>query len=109
MLTELSTPLGLPCITFSPTNAHLLVSFAVAVGIPRLPWCEMCVAVEDDAPCGCKWGEEAGRVMRLYARSTAADTHELYAADEPNPAPTGRLDRAVKSNAGLPFTQYQQQ
>ena len=104
MLTELSTPLGLPCITFSPTNAHLLISFAVAVGIPRLPWCEMCVAVEVDTPYGYEWGEEGGRVTRLYARSMAADTHELYEADEPSPAPMGRLDRAVKSNAGLPFT-----
>ena len=102
MLTELSTPLGLPCITFSATNAHLLISFAVAAGIARLPWWEMWVAVvEVDAPCGCEWGEEGGRVMRLYAKSMAADTHELYDADEPSPAPMGRLDRAVKSNAGL--------
>ena len=113
MLTELSTPLGLPCITFSATNAHLLISFAVAVGIARLPWWEICVAVafavEVGAPCGCEWGEEGGRVMRLYARSMAADTHELYDADEPSPAPMGRLDRAVKSNAGLKFIQYQHQ
>ena len=69
----------------------------------------MCVAVEVDTPYGYEWGEEGGRVTRSYARSMAADTHELYEADEPNPAPMGRLDRAVKSNAGLPFTWYQHQ
>ena len=105
MLTELSTPLGLPCITFSATNAHLLTSSEVAVGIARLPWWETCAALEVDAPCE----EEAGRVTRLYARSMAADTHELYDADEPSPAPMGRVDRAVKSNAGLKIAQYQRQ
>ena len=75
----------------------------------RLPWWETCVAVEIDAPCACEWGEEIGRVMRSYARSMTADTHELYDADEPSPAPMGIVDRAVKSNAGLKIAQYQRQ
>ena len=47
--------------------------------------------------------------MRLCARSMAAETYELHDADEPSPAPRERLDRAVKSNHGLQFTQYQHQ
>lgn len=45
--------------------------------------------------------------MRWYAKSMTADTHELYDADEPSPAPMGSVDRAVKSNAGLKVVQYQ--
>ena len=73
--------------TFSATNAHLLISSAVAVGIARLPWWETCVELELDAPCGCECADEAGRLTRLYAGSTAADAHELYAG----PAPMGRV------------------
>ena len=62
MFTGLYTLLELPYIIISATDARLLLSFAVAVGIARLPWWEMCVAitvvVEVDAPYGCEWGRE---------------------------------------------------
>jgi len=46
----------------------------------------------------------AGGLGRLIRRCTSSDvvaTQTEYDADEPNPAPTGKVDRAVKLNVGL--------
>src|SRR5687768_11920133 len=75
--TELSTPDGLPCMTFSAMKAHSLINrnseslyFISIVGMGIHP---------------------------LRARSPLA-TQTLYEAEEPSPAPTGKVDLTQTSN-----------
>jgi len=64
-------------------------------GIARRPSCETWRWLEEEGAGG------AGRLIRRCAKSDAVAAHVEKDAEEPKPAPTGSVDRAVKLKAGL--------
>ena len=99
--TELSTPLGFPCNTFSATNAQPLTSSARSEVSALRPSCEKCVCPGSLSEASRVGAGNGGIAMRLCSKRRAVAAHVENEAEEPSPAPTGRVPRAEKWIAGL--------